>query len=109
MKFPYIRISDNTPVSINITEGISEFGEPIVVATYNGNCNYHEKSRTVRNADGTYVYVNGSLTVGCDIAPNVKVLAGNVGINGKKWDIYSAVRLRNPDGTIYATKLELVK
>jgi hypothetical protein len=109
MRLPYLKSWDNTPVVISITEGIGENGEPNVVATYTGNCCYNEKSKTVRTADGQLIQLNAVLTVGCDIASDVPVLAGEVEVAGKTWKIHSGSRGRNPDGTVHHTKLELMK
>jgi hypothetical protein len=108
MKLPYLVMWDNIPVSVSITEGLSEGGAPQEVANYTGKCNFREKTKTVRRPDGTLVQISGSLTVGCDIAPEVPAISGSVTVQGKTWMIASASRPRNPDGTVNHTKLELI-
>lgn len=110
MKLPYLRQWDNTNVIVTVTSGINDNGAPNVVVTYTGLCNLREKTKTVRKSDGQYVTLNGSLTIGTDIAPGVEVLAGHVQVNNgtKTWKIDNGVRVRNPDGSINHTKLELI-
>lgn len=108
MKLPYFSAWDVTPVAVSLTQGIDDNGAPLVVATYTGNCNFSEKAKTIRSADGQNVRLNGSLTIRGDIAPALGVLEGRVEINGADWNIYNGTRFRNPDGTVNHTKLELV-
>lgn len=108
MKLPYLaRLWDVTPVTVHITNGFTEGGEPKEAATYTGKCNYSEKAKTVRQGDGTLIQLNASLTIGGDIAPSVPVLAGSVDIAGRTWNIVTAGRPRNPDGTVNHTELGL--
>lgn len=108
MKLPYLKSWDRTPVIITITDGIASTGEPNEVASYTGKCNYSEKAKTVRNSDGQYIQLGAIITIGCDIAPSVPVLAGDVEIAGKVWKIFRGDRPRNPDQSVNHTRLELI-
>lgn len=108
MKMPYFRNAwDKTPCVIHITDDVTENGAPQEVETYTGKCNFAEKSRIVRAADGTLVQLNASLMIGEDIAPSVPVLNGSVDIDGRTWNIITSGRPRNPDGTVHHTELGL--
>jgi hypothetical protein len=108
MKFPYFKKWDTTPVTVEITDGITEYGEDNVVFLYGGLCRYSEKLKTIRTADGQLITLNGVLTIGQDIAPHIPCLSGRVTVNNKTWNIYSGSRPRNPDGTVSYTRLELM-
>ena len=108
MKLPYLtRLWDVTPVVVHITDGMTEGGSPQEVAAYTGLCNYSEKAKTVRQTDGTLIQLAASLTIGCDIAPAVPVITGSVEVAGRTWQIATAARPRNPDGTVNHTALGL--
>lgn len=104
----YFGVWDKTPVIITITNGMDENGAPMVVATYNGLCDYTEKSRHTLNRDGEWMRINGVLTIGCDIAPGVTVLEGYVEISGVTSQIFRGIRQRNFQGAVNLTKLELI-
>jgi hypothetical protein len=111
MKFPYLKNWDNNPFYVEITDGIDDNGAPKVVTTYTGLCNFSEKSKTIRDKDGQWVQLNASLMIGKDIAPEVPVLVGHVYLpdsNGRQWKIWKGSRVRNPDGTVNHTVLELM-
>jgi len=110
-KLVYPKWFDQTPVTVNVTQGTNDQGEPLVVATYIGKCNHVEKSKTVRIGDGQYKKLAGSLTIRGDIAPGTATLAGVEGsviIGGTTWEIFTAHRPKNPDGSVNHTKLELI-
>jgi len=107
-KLPYPHFLDVTPIVVNITEGIDGNGVPAVVLTYSGNCRYYEKAKTIRDADGKLIQLEGKVTIGCDIAPTVTLLKGHVTINGREMKIYKGKRPRNPDGSVNHTVLELI-
>ncbi len=108
MRLPYLKSWDNTPFKVSMTEGIDDNGAPNVVGTYEGMCNYNEKTKTVRAADGQLIQLAAVLTVGCDIAPTLKNIEGEVEVAGKKWKIHTSSRGRNPDNTVHHTRLELM-
>ncbi len=108
MKLHYFKAWDVIPVIVHITSGLDENGTPLEVATYTGKCNFSEKSKTVRNADGQLIRLDASLSIGCDIAPDVPVITGSVEVLNKSWNIYFVARPRNPDGSVLFTELGLI-
>jgi hypothetical protein len=107
-KLPFPSWECNTDVAINIVDGLTEDGEPNVVATYSGKCNYSEKSKKTLDEKRRLIELNGTVIMEGDISPCVAKLSGNVTINGITQEIYRGSRPRNPDGSIHHTKLELV-
>lgn len=107
MRLPYLPAWDVTPVMVHITDGIAESGVPLEITTYTGLCNYSERAKTVRQADGTLIQLAASLTIRGDIAPEAPVITGSVDVSGRTWSIATAARPRNPDGTVNHTALGL--
>lgn len=108
MRVPYIAaIWDTTPVTIRLTDGMTSDGAPNVAVTYNGKCNFSETVKTVRKSDGTLLQAAASLTIGGDIAPALPALTGSADLGDRTWQIASASRPRNPDGTVHHTALYL--
>ena len=105
MRLHYFQTWDTTPVIVHITNGLDENGVPLEVVTYRGKCNYSEKSKTIRTADGQLIRLDASLTIGCDIAPDIQVITGYVEILNRSWNIASSARPRNPDGSVLFTEL----
>lgn len=107
MKVIYPKFMDKTPLVVNISDGINENGGKNIVHTYSGKCHYIEKSKTSYNKDGVGTQLVGKLTIGCDIAPNIDLLEGEVIINSNTYKIFRGSRVRNPDGSVHHTELEL--
>ena len=108
MKLPYFtRLWDVVPVIVHLTDGFDENGAPKEAAAYTGKCNYSEKVKTIRQSDGTLIQLAASLTIGGDIAPDLPVLTGSAEVYGRTWNIVTAARPRNPDGTVNHTELGL--
>lgn len=99
---------DVTPVSITLTEGIDKNGDKKVVGSFSGKCNLNESTKTMRMADGQLIQLTASIVIGGDIAPTLSTVQGTVTINGKTWNIFTADRPRNPDGTVHHTRLGLI-
>jgi uncharacterized protein YaiE (UPF0345 family) len=110
MRLPYLRIWDNTPIEVSLYDGLTEEGAPNIVKTFTGWGNVKEKTKTIRGNDGQLITLNGVITIGCDIAPELEVITGHVKIYGgsKEWKVYNGSRVKNPDGSINHTKLELI-
>lgn len=108
MNLPYPYYLEKTPITVTITEGLNGNGAPNTVATYNGKCRLEERAKTIRDADGKLIQLEGKAYIGCDIAPNAQLIEGHVSVLGKEFKIYKAKRLRNPDGTVHHTALELI-
>ena len=108
MKLPYFKaLWDVTPVVVHITDGFDASGAPQEAATFTGKGNYAEKAKTLRQSDGTLIQLAASLTICGDIAPAVPALTGSVEVGGRTWQIVTANRPRNPDGTVNHTELGL--
>jgi hypothetical protein len=107
-KLPYYRFWDSTPLVVNIKQGIDDDGVPVTVDTYTGKCRYSERVKNVRSSDGSYIRLQGALTIRGDIAPDVDAIEGDVEVNGLTRKIFRSFRPRNPDGTVHHTKLELI-
>lgn len=99
----------NTPITIQLEDGINEDGSPKKTVIFEGKCNYSEKSKQVLNAERQLVQLNATALFNGDIAPG-KDIAGEAVINNGEVvrRIYSASRGRNPDGKVNFTKLELI-
>lgn len=108
MRLPYLKSWDNTPVVVELTaEGIDENGSTPVIDTFVGKCNLTNKTKTVRGKDGLTVNLGGVLTIRGDIAPAIPSLTGSVTVEGRKRDIFQGEKVRNPDGSVNHTQLEL--
>ena len=108
MKLPYPYHLDVIPIQVHVSAGIGVNGEPKTAAIYRGKCFFDEKAKTMRTADGQLVQLTGFVSIGEDVAPQVKEITGFVLLNGIKYRIHLGRRLRNPDGTIHHTELELI-
>jgi len=94
-------------VEINL-EGISEEGEPITAATYEGKCNYQDSARRIYLADKTFIEVTGKALFTGDIFPQVEnISSGTAIVLGVKREIGKGAKVRNPDGTVNYTQLDL--
>ena len=107
-KLLYPSFFDVLPIQICIVE-ISEEGEEVVKATWEGLCNFSESNKRVQNSKGLWVHLSGIVHVKGDIFPDIPVISnGYVIFNGQKINISNATRPRNPDGTVNHTRLELM-
>lgn len=101
----------NVNISVCLTNGVTERGEPQEYVAYTGLCNYSEKSKQVIDAERRLVQLEATAIIPGDIAPG-KDLSGyvTVGIHETtiKRMIYRSSRGRNPDGTVNFTQLELM-
>ena len=130
MKFPSLVKNQfcKTPVEVTIYgEGLTEDGAPDVLFecrelfpsndlypsdTLHGGCvycNLQNKAKTVMTAQKKIVQVNGILLVPGDIIPNSSTISsGFVVIDGVKRDIVQGIKVRNPDGTVNYTELDVM-
>jgi len=106
-KLPYPN-TDNTPIKIEITDGLDRDGVPKIIATINDKCTLNSKNLYVRDTDGKLLKLESRLYIGKDIAPDIMQLEGQVTLFGVEHKIYKSARPRNPDGTVHHTKLELI-
>lgn len=90
-------------------EGISEDGEPLTAVEVTEKCWFNGKAHQVMNAEKQIIRLEGSLTAIGDLFPTLdNVATGTVQRGDKKYKIYKCNRPLNPDGTVYATILELM-
>lgn len=88
---------------------ISEDGDKIIhQGGITTKCMFSEASNRRIDKDGKVTSLSGKVIIKGDIAPKLKVLSGGtVIINEREMQINRALRLRNPDGTVHHTELEL--
>lgn len=80
---------------------------------FDGKCNFNEKSKTVMNAERQLVTLSGSCIFKGDIYPNKPIkgyiiLVDDEGNKIESRQIYNYRKIRNPDGSIYSTELDLM-
>ncbi len=99
----------NTDYSIVLNdEGISEDGEPIKAFETSGKCIFSEKAKRIIDSEGKQITLLGKVIVKGDIAPSLKKVSdGVITINGCSYEIHTANRPRNPNGTIHHTEFEV--
>lgn len=108
-KLPFPEWLLNTDYSIVLNEeGISEDGEPIKAFETSGKCIFSEKAKRIIDSEGKQITLIGKVIVKGDIAPSLKSVSdGAITINGCSYEIHSASRPRNPNGTIHSTQFEV--
>lgn len=107
-KLPKKIFNQDWIISIN-QDGISEDGEPVTAITVNAQCWYNGKARQVMNAEKQIIRLEGALVALGDLFPNLQVVASGTAQKGEKhYKIYRCERPLNPNGTVYATILELM-
>lgn len=104
-KLPFPDFLLNTPVKIVQSE-INEDGETTKTVLYDGMSIYDEKSRQVLDEQRRLVALTGKIIIKGDIHPG-RLIEGYAEIGPAKKTIYRAARIRNPDGTVFSTELEL--
>ena len=99
----------NTDYSIVLyEEGISEDGEPIEAIKTSGKCIFSEKAKRIIDSEGKEITLVGKVIVKGDIAPSLKSVSdGVITINRCSYEIHTASRPRNPNGTIHSTQFEV--
>lgn len=105
-KLPFPKWLLTTPVQIYQT-ALSEDGEPVATLIYDGLCNYTEKTKQVLDKERKLVTLTGKVIVQGDINPGVPI-EGYVQIGQVKQDIFTSIRPRNPDGSVFSTELDLM-
>ena len=108
-KLPFPEWLLNTDYSIVLNEeGISEDGEPIKAFETSGKCIFSEKAKRIIDSEGKQITLIGKVIVKGDIAPSLKSVSdGVITINGCSYEIHTASRPRNPNGTIHSTQFEV--
>lgn len=107
-KLPKKLFNQDWTISID-QEGISEDGEPLTAVTVTSKCWYSGKAHQVMNAEKQIIRLEGTLIALGDLFPTLSAIAtGTANKGDKKHKIYKCERPLNPDGTVYATVLELM-
>lgn len=111
MKLPFPEWILVTPIKVVVEvpgeDGVEER------EVFKGKCNFDENSKTVMNAERQLVTLSGSCIFKGDIYPN-KPIKGYITLldSGDKEiesrQIYTYRKIRNPDGSIYSTELDLM-
>ncbi len=92
------------------SSSLNEDGGPESKPLYSGKCIYSVKNKSATTKEGKKVTVVGKVLIKGDIAPKMKdedLASGTVEINKQKYNICSASRPRNPNGTVHHTTLEV--
>lgn len=90
-------------------DGISEDGAPFVAATVNTNCFFDGKAYQVMSAEKQIIRLEGKLIALGDLFPTLQTISSGIAEKGElTYKIYKSQRPHNPDGTVYATILELM-
>ena len=105
MKLPFPDWCLVTPIKVYAEEETEDGVEEKLI--FDGKCNYSEKTKTTLNEQRQVVELTGKVLLKGDIYPG-KLIKGYVEINNKKRTIYRSRKLRNPDGSIYSTELDLM-
>lgn len=111
MRFPRLvkAFTQSIPITAVVdADGIDEDGAPIVGATWEGSCNWQDRS--VETFDHTKVetkvvatlYIDGDPFSGLAI-----ISGGNVTAFGETREIVQGMKARNPDGTVNYTRIDL--
>lgn len=107
LPFPEQLLVTDYSITLN-QEGISEDGEPMSAFTGSGKCIFSEKAKRIIDSEGKQITLLGKVIVKGDIAPSLKnVSDGVITINGCSYEIHTASRPRNPNGTIHHTEFEV--
>lgn len=108
MPFPDWLLKTDCVINLN-EDGLSEDGEKKIYK--NGiecKCIYSERIKRVYDKDSKATELIGKAIVKGDIAPKLKkISSGTIIINKAERTIHTAVRVRNPDGTVHHTEFEL--
>ncbi len=107
-KLPKKLFNQEWTISID-QNGISEDGEPLTAATVTAKCWFSGKAHQVMNAEKQIIRLEGVLIALGDLFPELQSIASGTARKGEKqYKIYRCERPLNPDGTVYATVLELM-
>ena len=100
----------NQEWTINIEiESTGENGGPIIGPVVTPKCFYSGKSYQVMNAEKQIIRLEGKLIALGDLFPALATITKGVATKGdKRHKIYKCERPLNPDGSVYATVLELM-
>lgn len=110
-KWPQLILPQFCMTDIEVTvdsEDLNENGTPKKLLEWTGKCNYQDKAKRVYTSEKVYVDITGTCLIPGDIAPNLAVIpSGKVKIMGADRIMLQGIKVRNPDGTVNYTQLEL--
>ena len=107
-KLKFLSFLAVTPCTVELFgDAVNQDGEQETKHVGTFDCIFDEKSRRVITADGKEILSSSSVLIEGDIAPGTDISSGRVKVNGGFREIANAARLRNPDGTVNHTRLEL--
>ncbi|PKM69177.1 MAG: hypothetical protein CVU95_00925 [Firmicutes bacterium HGW-Firmicutes-2] len=90
-------------------DGLSEDGEPLSAVTVTSKFWFSDKPHQVMDAEKRLIRLEGTLTIPGDLFPAFAQLTTGTAIRGdKSYKVYRCKRPRNPDGSVYATIMELM-
>lgn len=105
-KLPFPKWILKTPVKVYQTN-TSEDGEPVEQLLFDGLCFHEEKMRQKLDKERRLVTLSGKVVIPGDINPDT-LIEGLVKFGEIERPIFSAIRPKNPDGTVFSTELELM-
>lgn len=112
MVYPKLVRKENCKTDIQVVlygEGTTEDGEPIIALDTNLKCNYQDKAKRVLTAEKVIIQLTAKAYFVGDIAPDLAVISGGqVTVFGETRSIYQGTKVRNPDGTVNFTELEVM-
>ena len=99
----------HTEISVKVdSEELNENGTPKQLIDWEGKCNYQDKVTRTWNKDRELVKVSAICLIPGDIAPGVSIIpSGTVTVFGQQRELIIGRKVRNPDGTVNYTQLEL--
>lgn len=108
LKLPKKLFNQDWNISID-QDGISEDGEPLTAETVDAKCWFSGKAYQVMNAEKQIIRLEGALIALGDLFPELQSITTGTAKRGEKqYKIYRCERPLNPDGSVYATVLELM-
>ncbi len=100
----------STPCTVFLdAKGISEDGEKLTAKDgIERMCIYSERLKRIYQKDGKVTETTGKVIIKGDIASDMsEISSGDILIGKRKRRIYSAIRARNPDGSVHHTEFEI--
>lgn len=98
-----------TPITVQLEDGLNEDGSPRKTILFAGRCNYTQKIQQKTDAERRVITISGVALMNGDPAPGA-ALCGTalIGIDEEPHLIHASARMRNSDGTVNYTRLELI-
>lgn len=112
MKYPKLVPSKvcKTPINLRIdSDEIGEYGESECLVNLDTTCNFQSSSKRIYTSQDTYIQLTATALFDGDIVSTEgNISSGTATVFGREYRIYSISKLRNPDGTVNYTKVELI-